>query len=680
MLKKPHKLRVVMLASGFCLLTLAVTARLFDLQIANRDHYLEVAQDQQTKRFVVQAERGDILDRRGNPLATSTGTLTVYVNPKYFREPEADLDLQALAGQISYYTRTEAKTILERLEGGRITNLGRQLEPENANKVIDLLDGYEISRRGFWLHRESKRRYPRGLAPHVIGFCATDPDGDNEGLAGLELVYDKAIRGQRVEGSTSRTGISQAMDPIAFEDLVDARGKTLVLTIDAAIQEAAEDALAKTAAEFEADACGAVVMDVNTGAILAMASWPAFENSHHEDFDAPERRNRILTDPLETGSVAKLFHAAMLLDTGKITLDTVIDCEGGYAVVGPRTLRDAPGHTLHKASFREVIRYSSNVGTVKAAQALENDEWYRYLRSFGLGRPLGIDLPGEGGGILYPTTKWTSYSRTSLPMGYEMALTPLQIAAGVSALVNGGTLQRPYVVAEIRDAKGHVVERTEPETINRVIRPATSLLMRDLMEDVVEHGTGTAARIPGYRIGGKTGTTRKSHVFTHREYIASFAGALPIDDPKAAIYCYVDNPSGAYYASQVAAPLFREIADSVILQSGLVPSRPLGTELTGSEAALPNPGAIPSEETATGSVFPGMPDLTGLSMAEARRRLPAGLENVRLAGSGRVADQLPLPGDPVGLTTEVVLVFRQDTPPAASHRHVLARNAGRNTR
>lgn len=666
MLKKPHKLRVVVLGTTFCLLGALVGGRLYDLQVRQHDYYLERAERQQTKNFVIQAERGDIVDRRGRPLATSVGTLSVYVMPRYFRAPEANLDLEALSHQIGYFTGMPARSVQLRLEGDRVTSLGRQLDPEVANKVASLLDEYGINRRGFWFHRESKRQYPRALAPHVIGWCGTDGDGDNRGMSSLELQYDDQIGGQRIEGRTSRTGLSQAMQPLPPEDIVQARGNTLVLTLDAAIQEAAESAVARSAAQYSAEAAGVVVMDVETGAVLALANWPTFDNGRFSEASDTARRNRILTDPLETGSVAKLFTAAILLDTGHLSVDTLVDCGGGRAVVGPRRITDSPGHYQGVVPFYQAIRHSSNVGIVRAAQVLENQEWHDYLRRFGLGERTGIDLPGEGAGILYPPSRWSIWSRTSLPMGYEMALTPMQIVCATAALVNGGELVQPHVVREIRDSRGNVVWQRERTIRHRVIRPATSLMMREMMEDVVVNGTGKAARIPGYRVGGKTGTTRKSQVLTHREYIASFAGALPMDAPRVAIYCYVDNPQGAYYAGTVAAPLFREVAEALILHLGIMPSE-VPQEAMASRGESGAPGVMRRvEETPGMRSSMEMPELTGLTMAEARRQLPAALRNVRFVGSGRLVDQSPLPGARFDLATEAVLIFAPDAPPAGA--------------
>ncbi|MEQ8820841.1 MAG: penicillin-binding transpeptidase domain-containing protein [Sumerlaeia bacterium] len=681
MLKKHHRFRVLLFGFAFCVLTAMVIARLANLQIARHEQYLERADRQQNKRVVVQAQRGDILDRRGRPLANSAGTLSLYTDNRYLRPPHADLDLGALAYQISHYADQDPDSVRRRLAREGVVPVARQLPPENAHQIGNILDDYGIDGRGYWLHRESKRLYPRGLAPHIIGFCSTDGDGDNKGQSGLELVYNEVIQGQRIEARSRRTGISQTMDPVEYEDLLSAQGHTLLLTIDSAIQETAEKALARACEEWQADSGGVVVQDARTGGILTMASWPTFDNQAPGGAEADFLRNRMLTDPLETGSVVKLYTAAILLDTDKIRIDSPVDCEGGRAYIDGRRVSDSPGHYLDTVPFYEVLRHSSNIGIIKTALALENEEWYRYLRDFGFGQKTGIDLPGEGAGLLYHPDRWTKFSRTSLPMGYEIALTPIQITNAITALVNGGEVLEPYVVAEVRDARGNVVERQSRTVVRRVIRPSTSLQMRYVMEDVVVNGTGKKAQVPGFRVGGKTGTTRKSHVLTHREYIASFAGALPIDDPRVTIYCYIDNPKGAYYASTVAAPLFQEVAQASVVHLGLVPSE------TGGEKAAPvleeyfgkSTKTMAKPKTLDDLPDPtDMPNLTGLTMAAARKELPPTARNVRFMGSGRLVDQVPAAGESVSESTMVVLTF---SPPAPAYADVSPSNAkGRSRR
>lgn len=671
MLRKPHKLRVVMLGVAFFALGGVVAARLAHLQVVRHAEFAARADGQHTKRVVIQAERGDILDRRGRALATSTGSLSVYVDGRFMPSPE-QVDLERLAGQVSYYAGESPTSILRKLNRQGVTTLARQLEPLAAERIGDLLAAYGVSQRAWWFHRESKRLYPRGLAPHVIGFTGTDGDGDNRGLAGLELAYQGNLQGERIESTTFRTGARQVLQPYDPHDLLAARGHTLVTTLDAPVQEAAEEAVRAAAEEFSAAAAGVIAMDVTTGGVLALAVWPDFDNANHGRATDEQRRNRILTDPFEPGSVAKLWTAGMLLDAGLIGIDTLVDCEGGAAVVDGRRLRDSPGHYLDVVPFYEVIRHSSNVGSVKAALALEDDQWHRYLRAFGFGSPTGIDLGGEGGGLLYPTSRWSRLSRTSLPMGYEIGVTPLQTVTAVAALVNGGRVLRPHIVQEIRNSHGDVVYQHEVEVMSRPIGPAASALMRELMEDVVLHGTGKKAQTAGFRVGGKTGTTRKSHIHTHREYISSFAGALPIEDPRIAVYCFVDSPQGAYYASTVAAPIFRKVAAAAVLQLGLTPTGIAPSETAFAPGAGDGPDARPRPEVPPGT----MPDLAGMTVGQVRRVLPVRDAAVRLIGSGSAVDQFPPAGADLADVSEVVVVFHPEAGPAWNRSPIIETRRG----
>lgn len=658
---KPHRLRAVLLGALFLSLTGMVGFRLQQLQVGEHAYYLEKAEQQQTRRVTIQAERGEILDRTGRPLAQNTNRLTVYINPDYFAPKYFSGDLDDLAKSLSGVLDASPEELRRRFDGTSTTHLARRVRPETGNRAIDVLESFNAPGQAYWLDLVSNRVYPRHLAASVIGFCRRDGDGDNVGLAGLEVQYNSELQGKKVSGEVPVSNIRQRLEPWEPSDLPEARGNSLVLTLDANIQESVEQIVAETIKEFEADSGGAVVMDPDTGGILALASYPSFDNNDLSTAERGSMRNRILTDPLETGSVMKLFTAAMLLDLGYVTPDTLIDCEGGYAVVDGRRLRDSPGHTLDVVAFKETIRHSSNIGVVKAAQSLENPEWYRRLRSFGFGQPTGVDLPGEGGGILYPVERWTKFSRTSLPMGYEIAVTPIQVAAGLSSLVNGGTYYEPHLVSEVRSPKGETIERRGRQALRRVIRPTTSAMMRDLMEDVVVNGTGDEAQLPGYRIGGKTGTTRKSDVFDRREYIASFGGAFPINDPRAVIYVYIDNPRTAYYASQVAAPAFQRIVKATALHLGIPPSkdfRPAEEAPARIFSGFPG-SAFPAAYTAPDNyVYVGRtPDFDGMTMAEARRHLPENLEEVSFYGSGYVSDQFPPAGEPLSETTRVMLHF-----------------------
>lgn len=670
MLNKPHRLRSVILGVAFSALAATVCARLYTLQFQRHDDFAKRANMQQTRRVVIQPERGDILDRAGRPLAQSTGRLSLYVNPTYLREPHAEVDLDQLARSVAYYTNTPEREIRKRLDRNSPVVLGRAMHPEIARRIEDILDTYSIDARGMWFHRETKRQYPRHLAASVIGFCSSDGDGDNKGIAGIEQAWNAELSGVRTESKVGRTAVSQALDAIPQEDLIRARGNTLVLTIDSVIQEATEAALYDAVTEFEAAGAGAIVLDARTGEVLAMASNPTFDNNEFGTASADARRNRTVTDPLEAGSVVKLFTAAFLVDLGFVTPETLVDCEGGRTVIDGRRITDAPGHEpLHVTTFRTALAYSSNVGIIKLAQSLENQEWYDYLVAFGFGSETTVKLSGQSGGILHPVSKWTKFSRTSLPMGYEIAMTPIQIAAGVACLVNDGHYMNPYIVKEIRNSRGETLKRFEPDNVRSPIRPTTSAIMRELMADVVIEGTGKKAQVAGYKIGGKTGTTVKSHIRDHKEYISSFCGVVPIDQPAIVIYVYVDAPTKARYGGTIAAPAFAKIARTAMLHLGIPPSEPIpeDSDLLEYLADLELPEPAPEVVLATGPV---MPDLSGLSMSEARRRLANQVGAVSFLGSGLVTDQSPLPGEPLLHESKVFVHFSPDAersiqPPAA---------------
>ncbi len=687
----PSEIRLVAFAASFVAMSWVVVWRLGQLQIGEHDYYVERAQGQHYKKIVIQPERGEILDAKGRILATSVGRLSVYADPTKLvpentlgdddeaKSSQSTMTMESWAGLFSESLGVPYSDILGQLQKKHPVPLARRLPPEETTRILGISDEYRLRENALWFHRETVRVYPRKAAPHVIGFCTTDGDGDNQGIAGVELLSDEDLKGCKLSMRLQRSAIRTVLSPVEDAALRQARGETLVLTIDAAVQEAAEQVLARKVEEFKAEAGVVIVQETKTGAIRAMASWPTFDNNRFSEAGNSERRNRCLTDPIEPGSVAKIFTMSILFDLSKYGPDDTIDCHGGFVRIHGRNVIDAPGHTLHVALLREVFQFSSNVGTVLAAQALEPAEYYDSLRRFGFGRTTGIDLPGEGAGLLYPVERWTAMSMSSLPMGYEFGLTPIQIVTAVSGILNDGRLMRPYVVAERHDPRGGIVWKAQPVVVREVVRPSTSALIRELMEEVVVSGTGKKAQVAQYRTGGKTGTTRKSQIKDHAEYISSFVGAVPIDNPELTIFCSIDNPKGHYYAAEVAAPVFQEVGTAALAQLAIpstgAPKLAVASHdeeeegIEGGAGDQTNKAALaaapPAERIATG---PGeMPDLTGLTMAEARNGLKGFELDVRFIGSGCVVDQSPIPGTPVTKDARAIVVFGDSTvvPPDA---------------
>lgn len=667
----PSEFRLIAYAATFVALAGLVIYRLGQLQVGSHDKYVDRASMQQFKRVVVQPQRGDILDTKGRVLATSIARTSVYLQPK--KLPGGDPT--SWAGVISEAAGIEYTKAIDLLRKDRPVLIARRLDAAGAARFDALCDQYDLPDSAIWFHRESQRTYPRAVAPHIIGYTSTDGDGDNRGASGIELEADAELRGQKIEQRLERAAsrvVLGTMDEAVFDQ---ARGETLMLTIDAALQESVERSVANHVAKHNADSAYVVVMETRTGAIRAMACYPTFDNNTFNRATDAQRRNRCITDPFEPGSCMKIMTMAILFDLGLANPDELIDCENGSAVVEGRRLKDSGGHHMGVVSLREVFRFSSNVGTIKAGMRIPKNQYYDSLRLLGFGQKTGIDLPGEGGGILHPLNKWTRLSLSSLPMGYEIATTALQVTTVTNGILNNGVMMKPYVVAERRDARGHVLWRAQPEALRQIVRPSTTMLIRDLLEDAVVNGTGKNAQVPGYRVGGKTGTTRLSQKLDKRQYIASFTGAVPIDNPEFTIFCSVDNPKGEfYYAGDVAAPLFRDVATAALTQFAIASTgapRPsekqIARGLAGGDVldadslaagATPGPSDLAPKGLATAEaitlasprVMTGrgeMPDLHGMTFAEARTALRDSKVEVKFTGTGLVVDQYPSPGTPL---------------------------------
>lgn len=315
-LRKPHRLRVLLLGLGFAAFTGAIGWRLYDLQHLRHERFAARSQSLHYRHVVIQPERGDILDRNGRTLAQSTGRTTVYINPAYFRDDSFRGDRGELARLIAAETNADPADILTRLRSANVTRIARRVPPEVGNRVVHALAAHGADSRGYWVHRESIRLYPTRSAGPVIGFCTTDEDGDNIGIAGLELEYNDLLSGRKIVSRSQRSGLRETLQAWEPDDLHDARGHTLRLTLDAGLQETVEKIMADTVEKFNAAAGGAVVLDSNTGAVLAMGSYPTFDNNAFSVATAEQRRPRLITDPFETGSVAKLFTGALLVDLG----------------------------------------------------------------------------------------------------------------------------------------------------------------------------------------------------------------------------------------------------------------------------------------------------------------------------------------------------------------------------
>jgi cell division protein FtsI (penicillin-binding protein 3) len=680
--QRPYRIRLLLVLIAFCAALAGLIGRLYALQVLRHREFVYKADLFRKKNIPIMPKRGSIFDRNGNELAVSSLRASLYANTSMIgARQRADLarDLARIIKSAApgaqpappdepsrdeFASGTLEQRIYKKLSMPKAhVPIAQTVEPALAEQLDEFTKSDAAPENAFYFVRESKREHPRGrLASHVLGYVGLSTGGENKGRAGLELQYDKEIRGNFQKYEALRDALNQPLEPVAEWYYSEAFGNELILTLDASIQLCAEKALRECVDRYNARFGAIVVQKTKTGEILAMCSWPDYEPDRVGQSSAFERQDRLVSIPFGMGSVMKIFTASALLETRTLGLDDPVDCHGGRWTFPPRTtpVKDARGHYLYVEPFRKVFRWSSNVGMCEAASRMDKFAFGRILDNLGFGYRTGIDLPDESRGICKPASQWTGYSMSAIPYGGEMAITPVQLATALSAVANGGMLMRPHLVKEIRAYNNERVRLIAPESVRRVVSPETSRLVMELMEDVVCSGTGKLARIKDYRVGGKTGTFKYITDPGDRtaSYTATFAGILPLPDPELTILCCIDEPtSGGVYGGEVAAPAFKKVAESALQILGIPPSRtdrnPADIEMTLRR--------VRARDQAPRATAPRglMPDLTGLTMREVHEAL-AGL-NVHpvFEGSGVVSAQTPLPMAPLRGVRECRVVFGQ---------------------
>jgi cell division protein FtsI (penicillin-binding protein 3) len=494
--------------------------------------------------------------------------------------------------------------------------------------------------------KESRRYYPKKeLAAHVLGYVGID----NSGLAGLESTYDSTVRGRDgrllIQTDARQHAIFSRIDRPATA------GATLELTIDQYLQHIAERELRAGVEENRAAGGTALIMEPESGEILALANWPTFNPNTFARADERARRNRAIQDLYEPGSTFKVVTASAAFEEDVIAAADPIDCSPGHIRFGSRIIHDV--HTYGVLPFTDVIVKSSNVGAIKVGMRLGAERLGRYISRFGFGQPLSPDFRGENPGIVWNPARLDASALASVSMGYQVGVTPLQMAAAVSAVANGGTLYEPRVVrASIKEGRRVPVQR---KTLRRTISATTAAELTAIMEAVVDRGTAKAAQIEGYTIAGKTGTAAKivDGRYSKSEYNASFVGFVPSRKPALTIVVVIDSPRAAgYYGGVVAAPVFQRIAEASLRHLGVPPSigalpPVLRASQNGSPTGLePRPVNLTFPlEPDPSHLEPGiMPEVRGLSAREALRRLTKIGVTTRMVGDGFVIDQVPVAG------------------------------------
>jgi cell division protein FtsI (penicillin-binding protein 3) len=635
--------RVLAVAVLLAVWVTGIEAKLVYLQVFKRADLAARAERQQERTQASPAKRGDILDRRGRVLATSVDTDTIYAVPTEI--DDAATAARKLCDALGDCDGRERQSIADRLSQHKaFAYVRRQVAPDQARRVTDLnLDGIGFT-------KESKRFYPnKELAAHLLGWVGLD----NKGLGGIESTYDAQIRGKAgtilVHTDARRHAFARAERP-------PTAGSSIELTIDEYLQHIAERELHRGVAENVALGGSAIIMNPHTGEILAMANEPTFNPNAYRDFDDGERRNRGIQDLYEPGSTFKVVTASAAIEEKVLSTDAMIDTNPGRLRIGSRVITDDAGRNNGVLSFANVIVKSSNIGAVKIGFKVGTERMSRFVGLYGFGRQVSPDFPAENPGIVWRPEKWTDTALASVSMGYQVAVTPLQMVAAVSSVANGGSYVEPRVIRALyRDGRRFELA---PKVLRRTVSADTAATLTTIMENVVTAGTAKRAQIPGYTIAGKTGTAQKliNGHYSHSDHNASFVGFLPSRAPELAIVVVIDSAKGANgdHGGTVAAPIFRNIAEASLHYLGIAPTlNPAPPVLVGGHdgAGLP-PAAVASPAQPVVSLVadepPGtVPDLSGLSARDAVRKLVTLGMTAHVTGDGFVVSQEPPAGTPI---------------------------------
>ncbi|MGI6029314.1 MAG: penicillin-binding transpeptidase domain-containing protein [Candidatus Heteroscillospira sp.] len=648
----------------------AVGVRLFRLQVLDHELYESRAIEQQLRSTTITAHRGTIYDRSGHILAMSATADTIYISPVEIAVYGEDVEL--ISSGLAEILGVSAESIAEKA-GDRSSwykTVAVKVDENTAARVRAFKNEHSLN--GIKIETDTKRCYPGGtLASHVVGFVGIE----NSGLSGVEAYYDAGLTG--TNGRVVRAKNSAGTDMLFtnFEEYRDARsGNDHVLTIDSGLQYYLEKHLKQASEDYDVrNGAGGIVMDVNTGEILAMASLGDFDLNNYqrvdEDLmeeilaepDADKRgellsaaqqkqwRNKALSDTYEPGSTFKIITLAMALDSGAVTKADSFYCGGSIAVQGrntPAKCWKSGGHGSQ--SLIQSLQHSCNVAFVNIGLRVGAEKFYEYARNFGFFDKTGLDLYGESGSIWWPEEVFFNKENLSqlaaASFGQTFNITPLQLITAVSACVNGGNLMKPYVLREVRDADGNTLSVTEPTKVRQVISAETSAIVREALEQVVgdkKEGTGKNAAVAGYRIGGKTGTSEKVAQNINadkKEYIVSFVGVAPMDDPRIAVLVLLDTPgdSGVYVSGgQMAAPTVGKFFADALPYMGI------------------EPNYSPEELEELSRTVPA---LSGMSVEKAESSLRAAGLSARVLGSGdTVISQLPEPGMSIAPGSSVIL-------------------------
>jgi cell division protein FtsI (penicillin-binding protein 3) len=634
--EKWNKIRIKLIGCLFAVVFVTVLSRAYYLQIITTDEWVKRAERQHQKTVQLTPARGNISDRNGLPLAVSIEMDSCFAEPKVIENiPETATKLAPLLGMS--HQELEKKLGDNKLK--HFVWLQRRITPELRKRIEALeLDGIEFA-------RETKRFYPNSeVAAHVVGFTGLDPGG----LEGIEKRYDKDILGNMGYLITERDALGRNIRLKGTVVKNSSKGNNITLTLDRNIQYITERELAKAVEDNGAKSGMAIVMETQTGRILAMANYPTFNPNAY--FRAPHSalRNLAVTDSFEPGSTFKVLLMAAALEEKAVSLKDSFDCELGSYSIGGATIHDT--HKYGRLSIADILKHSSNIGAAKIGRRLGQERLSAYLKNFGIGERTGIDLPGEAVGSIRGG-HWYESELATVSFGQGVSTTAVQLTTAISAVANKGVLMKPFMVEQISDENGNITQQFAPQVRRRVVSEDTAKKVAVMMESVTQpDGTGSAAAVDGYGVAGKTGTAQKVDSVTKRyssKRVGSFVGFVPVNNPRLTIMVVVDEPRKSPYGGVVAAPAFGAIARQTLAYLRVAPEKAEKKPMMA--VAAPTPAPASNDSAAEGEIVNNddgeqMPNTRGMSIRQVMQLMEKRGLNIRLIGSGRAVEQEPAAG------------------------------------
>ena len=639
-LEKGVRTRIRLIGGLFVLGFTLVALRAFDLQVLQKKEWDERAERQHQKTIPLTPQRGTIFDSSGAELAVSVDVNSIFVEPHKLE------DRAVVAKKLAKALDLSTRSVKAKLKSNsNFVWLKRQVSPRQSEQIK------AMKIKGVGMIKEPQRFYPNSnIAAHLLGFTGLDP----KGLEGLELKYDNMILGRGgylvMERDALGRGIGSGLPQVQGAT----RGHDLYLTLDKNLQYIAERELADGLRKTGGKAGTVVMLEPATGKVLAMASYPEYNPNSFSKYKPHQWRNRAVCDSFEPGSTFKVILMAAALNEAVISTTQKIDCENGKFRVGGKDIHDHKGYK--KLTPAEIIKYSSNIGAAKIGKQLERQAFHSYIQDFGFGQRTGVDLPGEAIGIVRPSNKWFEVDLAAISFGQGISVTPIQLTSAVAAIANGGYLMEPYLVDRVVDSQGQVTQQNQPRMIRKVIAQDVAQVVTRMMEMTTEEGgTATKARVPGFRVAGKTGTAQKVDAVTGGysadKRVASFIGFLPAEEPRLVMLVTIDEPKKVVYGGLTAAPVFSRIAAQAMQYLKVAPNVAVqvgetlpSLEQIIVEATMSERSKLQEVATSELSAGPQMPDFYGLSYRQVLELMEERQLNINFRGRGRVVEQSPASG------------------------------------